>query len=152
MQDISESGVVSAEPITVLRQRWEQSYGTSPPRGLGRQLLIRGISWKEQEKVHGGFPSALKRELARLADQLDRSGELDVERQMSLKAGTRLVREWRGRTCYVTVLQDGFLFEDRRYASLSKIATSITGTKWSGPRFFGLRQRSRPIADGALGQ
>lgn len=133
-------------PIATLRRLWEQAHGTLPPRGLGRELLARGISWKEQEKLHGGMPPTLKRELARLAEQLDQSGDLDVERQLSLKAGTRLVREWQGRTCHVTVLPDGFLFEDRRYASLSQIARSITGTKWSGPRFFGLRQRSRAAA------
>lgn len=69
--------------------------------------------------------------------------DLDVERQLSLKIGTRLVREWHGRTCHVTVLEEGFLFEDRRYASLTQIARAVTGANWSGPRFFGLRQRVR---------
>lgn len=134
-------------PITVLRRLWEQAHGVPPPKGLGRELVGRGISWKAQEKAHGGFPPALKRELARLADQLDRSGDLDVERQLSLKAGTRLVREWNGRTLHVAVLEDGFLFEDRRYASLTQIARTVTGTNWSGPRFFGLRQRSKASAN-----
>lgn len=134
--------------VAVLRRQWEQAHGAPPPKGLGRELLGRGISWKAQEKVHGGFPPALKRELARLAEQLGRSGDLDVERQLSLKAGTRLVREWNGRTLHVAVLQDGFLFEDRRYASLTQIARTVTGTNWSGPRFFGLRQRSKASADG----
>jgi hypothetical protein len=84
-----------------------------------------------------------------LADQLARSGDLDVERQLSLKKGTRLVREWQGRTYQVMVLDEGFLFEERRYASLSQIARDVTGTKWSGPRFFGLRQRSRGNSEGA---
>ena len=53
------------------------------------------------------------------------------------------MREWRGRTCQVLVLADGYRFEDKHYASLSQIACEVTGTKWSGPRFFGLRQRSR---------
>ena len=142
----TDAGIV---PVATLRRQWEQAHGTPPPKGLGRELLARGISWKAQEKLHGGMPPALKRELDRLVDQLDRSGDLDVERQLSLKAGTRLVREWQGRTCHVTVLPDGFLFEDRRYASLSKIARSVTGTKWSGPRFFGLRRRTRTPAAGA---
>jgi hypothetical protein len=138
-------------PVATLRRLWEQAHGTPPPKGLGRDLLARGISWKEQEKLHGGMPPALKRELDRLAKQLDQSGDLDVERQLILKSGTRLVREWQGRTCHVTVLPDGFLFEDRRYASLSQIARTVTGTKWSGPRFFGLRQRSRTPALEAQG-
>jgi hypothetical protein len=138
-------------PVATLRRLWEDAYGVPPPKGLGRELLARGISWKEQEKLHGGLPPALKRELDRLAKQLNQSGDLDVERQLRLRAGTRLVRQWQGRTCHVTVLPDGFLFEDRRYASLSQIARSVTGTKWSGPRFFGLRQRSRAPALEAQG-
>ena len=126
-----------------LRKLWEDAHGIPPPRGLGRELMIRAISWKRQEKQHGGLAPAVKRELARLARQLERSGDLDMERQPTLKTGTRLIREWHGRTCHVTVLEDGFQFEDRRYASLTQIARDVTGTNWSGPRFFGLRQRSR---------
>lgn len=135
----------SPEPNTTaeLRRKWQHVYGSPPPTGLGRDLLARGISWKEQERLHGGFPASLSRELSRLAQQLERSGDLDVERQLSLKTGTRLVREWHGRTCHVTVLDEGFLFADRRYASLTQIARAITGANWSGPRFFGLKQRSR---------
>ena len=100
--------------------------------------------------MQGAAPSALTRELYRLAEQLERSGDLDVERQLSLKTGTRLVREWHGRTCHVTVLEEGFLFENRRYASLSQIARAVTGARWSGPRFFGLRQRFRTPDSGAV--
>lgn len=144
----SNAGLAALERYGVaeLRREWARLHGRAPPAGLGRNLLIRGIAWQMQAQVHGGFPPALKRELARLAAQLDRSGELDLERQMSLKVGTRLVRQWHGRTCSVTVLEDGFLFEERRYASLSQIARAITGANWSGPRFFGLRQRTRTEA------
>lgn len=151
MQDADKSQKLSATSLTELRRQWQQAHGSPPPRGLGRDLLARGISWKAQENAHGGFPPALQRELSRLAEQLDLSGELDVERQTFLKAGTRLVREWQGRTCHVTVLRDGFIFEDRHYSSLSEIARAITGTRWSGPRFFGLRQRPRtPLAEASL--
>lgn len=139
----------SPPPVGTLRRLWEQAHGAPPPQGLGRELLARGISWKQQEQCDGGFTPSLRRELARLAEQLDRSGDLDIERQLSLKTGTRLVREWHGRTCHVTVLEDAFLFEDRRYASLTQIARSITGANWSGPRFFGLRQRTRVPTVGA---
>ena len=76
------------------------------------------------------------RELERLARQIERGKPLGIERVA--KPGTRLVRQWRGRTYHVAVMDEGFLFEDRRYSSLSQIAQVITGTKWSGPRFFGL--------------
>jgi hypothetical protein len=110
------------QSVATLRRIWEQAHGTPPPLGLGRKLLARGISWKEQGQRHGGLAPALKRELARLAEQLERSCDLDVERQLSLKTGTRLAREWQGRTCRVAVLEQGFLFEDRRYASSPRSA------------------------------
>lgn len=148
MRDDQQETASAIVPVATLRRLWEEAHGVPPPHGLGRELLARGISWKQQEKLHGAMPPALKRELDRLVDQLARSGDLDVERQLTLKTGTRLVREWHGRTCHVTVLEEGFLFQDRRYASLTQIARSITGTKWSGPRFFGLRQRARmPAAE-----
>ena len=128
-----------------LRVEWQRVHGPPPPKGLGPSLLARGIAYKLQEQAYGGLPPALQRELARLAQQLERTGELDVERQLKLKSGTRLVREWRGRTCHVTVLEEGYQFEKRRYASLSQIAQEVTGSKWSGPLFFGLRQRSQPV-------
>jgi hypothetical protein len=66
-----------------------------------------------------------------------------------LKAGTRLVREWNGRTIHVAVEDDCFVYQGQKYSSLSHVARAITGTRWSGPRFFGLRQRScRASADG----
>jgi hypothetical protein len=129
-----------------LRMEWQRVYGTPPNKGLGPSLMRRGIAYRLQEQVHGGLAPATLRTLVRLAEQLTRSGDLDVERQLSLKTGTRLVREWHGRTCHVTVLENSFLYEDQQYASLSQIARVVTGTKWSGPRFFGLRQRSEPAA------
>jgi hypothetical protein len=134
--------------IGALREFWAKAHGFEPPEGLGRELLTRGIAWQRQADQHGGLSRPLRAELDRLAEQLDQSGELDVERQTYLKAGTRLVREWQGRTLHVSVLGDGFLFEDRHYSSLTQIARSVTGTNWSGPRFFGLRQRPRtPLAE-----
>lgn len=127
-----------------LRLEWTRLYGTAPNKGLGPCLMRRGIAYRLQEQVYGDLPPATLRTLTRLAEQLSKSGDLDVERQLSLKAGTRLVREWHGRTCHVTVLESSFLYEDQQYASLSQIARVITGTKWSGPRFFGLRQRAEP--------
>jgi hypothetical protein len=129
-----------------LRTEWQRLHGNPPPAGLGQSLLARGIAYKLQKQAYGGLPPPVQRELARLARQLEGSGDLDVERQLKLKTGTRLVREWRGRTCHVTVLEEGYQFEERRYASLSHIAREVTGTSWSGPRFFGLRQKGRPKA------
>ena len=118
-----------------LRQEWERVWKEPAPR-LGHDLLRRGIAWKLQEQAYGGLPRGAARELERFARQVERGRPLGLER--AAKPGTRLVRQWRGRTFHVAVMDDGFLFDDRRYASLSQIAQVITGTKWSGPRFFGL--------------
>ena len=118
-----------------LRAEWQRVWIDPAPR-LGHDLLRRGIAWKLQEQVHGGLPRGVTKELERLARLVERGRPLGLERVA--KPGTRLVRQWRGRTFHVAVMDDGFLFNDRRYASLSQIAQIITGTKWSGPRFFGL--------------
>ena len=118
-----------------LRQEWQRVWKESAPK-LGHDLLRRGIAWKLQEQEQGGLSRTSMRELERLARQLERGRPLGIER--TAKPGTRLVRQWRGRTFHVAVMDDGYLFEDRRYSSLSQIAQAITGTKWSGPRFFGL--------------
>ena len=122
-------------PTAQLRQEWQRIWKKPAPR-LGHDLLRRGIAWKLQEQEQGGLARSCIRELERLAGRLERGLPLRLER--TAKPGTRLVRQWRGRTFHVAVMDDGYLFEDRRYASLSQIAQVITGTKWSGPRFFGL--------------
>mgnify|MGYP001000906205 CR=1 FL=1 len=128
-----------------LRAEWRRIHkGQMMPSGLGRDLATRAITWKLQERVHGGMPPATSRELRRLADQLRDTGEIDIARDIRLKPGTRLVRQWHGRVFHVLVLEDGFLFEDRHYRSLTPIAREITGAAWSGPRFFGIRERAKP--------
>ena len=89
----------------------------------------------------GGLPAPKVRELNRLAEQLERDGELQMASYQSLKAGSQLVRYWHGRVYTVTVLDQGFEFEEQHYSSLTQIARQITGAAWSGPRFFGLKNR-----------
>lgn len=142
-----QPGTIEKLPVTALRRHWENIHGRPPPRGLGRHLLVRALEWEAQARTCGGMTPRIERELTRLARQLERSGELDLERQVTLKPGTRLVREWQGRTITVNVLANGFEHEGRVYPSLSQLATELTGTRWSGPRFFGLKQRSRADAN-----
>ncbi|MGE3745527.1 MAG: DUF2924 domain-containing protein [Sphingomonadaceae bacterium] len=140
----AEISLLTRMPLAELRRAWQRCHPrTTLPDRLPRDLLVRGIVWQRQVNGDGDLAAAAVRQLDRLAGQLERSGELDLERETRLKVGTRLVREWRGRTIRVLVAEDGYLFEDRRYASLSHVASAITGTRWSGPRFFGLKQRKR---------
>src|ERR1700730_11745116 len=102
---------------------------------------MRGITYKLQERPLGGLSKSIIRKLERL----NRDSEADAQkpaRPTSLKAGTRLVREWRGVTYTVLVHAEGFEWNGRRYRSLTIVARAITRAHWSGPRFFGLRNRA----------
>jgi Protein of unknown function (DUF2924) len=109
--------------------------------GLSRDLLIRALAYQLQERAHGGASAALRRRLQSLATA-SAKGRLAVDPGIVPKAGTTLVRQWRGHTHTVLVHKDGFEHEDQRYRSLTIIAERITGTHWSGPRFFGLIKRA----------
>ena len=131
-------------PLPVARSEWRRWHsGLQIPKRLPRDLIVRSVAWQMQAKERGGLAPLMVRQLDALAAQLATSGDLNMEREVRLKPGTRLVREWRGRIYRVEVLGDGYVMDERRYASLSHVARAITGTRWSGPRFFGLKQRER---------
>ena len=136
-------------PIADLRKRYRELFRTEPPKAFGPDLLRRSIAHRIQEKAYGG-PSLSNQ---RLLDQLVKSasakpnGRLELPRR--IKPGSELVRMWNGRTHRVMVMANGFAHDGRTFASLSEIASAITGTKWNGPRFFGLRSSSsREDTDG----
>ncbi len=128
-----------------LRAEWRRLYRSHPPLHIRRDLLVLAIAWKLQEKVHGGLTAAQKRKLAGIAEDLRQNGDLSGSRAIRMKPGLRLVREWRGETHDVLVLEDGFEWYGKRRRSLSAIAREITGTRWSGPLFFGLKPRPLPF-------
>jgi len=118
-----------------LRERWKELEG-SPAPSLGAPLLRRLLAQRMQERRHGGLSALVRRELLRIA-----SGEQAPSPSRSrpqLTTGTRLVREWNGRTIMVEVSDNGFHHAGRSWRSLSEIARHVTGAHWSGPRFFGL--------------
>jgi hypothetical protein len=128
-----------------LRLAWRKWHRTEPPLGLSRDLLIRVLAYGLQERADGGPSSrALQRRLQTLARASDRGALSDASGDL-LKTGTTLVRQWRGHTHTVLVHKDGFEHEGQRYRSLTVIAERITGAHWSGPRFFGLTRRGRPL-------
>ena len=131
--------------LASLRTEWRRLYRVSPPPRLRRDLLTRGIADKWQEAALGGLPAAFRRRLLALVEGgQDEDAVTRAQSAPRLRPGTRLLRTWRGRTLSVTVLDDGFIFEDRRYTSLTEIAQAITGAHWSGPRFFGLTKTGAP--------
>ena len=130
-------------PIVELRKRYRELFRTEPPKAFGPDLLRRSIAHGIQEKAYGG----LSREAQRLLDQLVKqaltkpNGRLQLPRR--IKPGSELVRRWKGKSYRVMVLADGFAYGGKTFTNLSEIATAITGTRWNGPRFFGLRQSSK---------
>lgn len=129
---------LAALPPAALRAEWRRLY-REPAPNLSPDLLVRGIAWRVQEKRQGGLAPSVERELARSAWDGARPSPLRAPGSVSLRPGTKLVRSWNGETYGVLVTDDGYQMGDQTYASLSSIAQAITGTKWSGPRFFGLR-------------
>ena len=128
-----------------LRERWQTLIGTTPPGGLSRDLLMRVIADQLQAAALGGLPPAAKRKLATLARNAENDAASAGIPVLRLKPGSKLVRAWRGKTHTVLVLGDGFEHQGKRYASLTQIAGAVTGTHWSGPRFFGLVTPPQPI-------
>lgn len=124
-----------------LRAAWRECWRRTAPE-IGSDLLRRGIAWKLQSRVHGELPSAARRQIQLATERLRRGQEIASTSAVQLKPGTRLVREWHGKTHHVIVLEADFEREGRRYTSLTQIASAIAGVHWSGPAFFGLRKRS----------
>jgi hypothetical protein len=129
-----------------LRVAWRQLHHTGPPLGLSRDLLIRALAYELQQRAYGGPDLTLRRRLQSLAGAAEK-GIRVADPGIVLKAGTTLVRQWRGHTYTVLVHQDGFEHEGQRYRSLTAIAERVTEAHWSGPRFFGLTKRARAVAE-----
>jgi len=126
-----------------LRLLWTQELGDQPPATLGRDILSLGIAYARQERRQGGLTKPVLRELDRLLEQALRCDRAESSAALSTPSlprnGTVLVREWQGTTHHITIVNDGFLWNGSTHRSLSGIARAITGTKWNGPRFFGMR-------------
>jgi Protein of unknown function (DUF2924) len=126
-------------PIADLRKRYREVFRAEPPKAFGPDLLRRSIAHRIQEKAYGGLPREHQRLLDHLvkAAQAKPNGRIELPRR--IKPGSELVRTWNRQSYRVVVMEKGFAWEGRTYSSLSEIAFEITGTKWNGPRFFGLR-------------
>ena len=126
--------------LGALRDLWRQRLG-SPPHFASTELTRLWLAWELQAKVRGGYDLATRRRLKQLSKPSKVDGTPTSAALGALKPGTVLTREWGGVTHRVMVLEEGFAWAGQNYRSLSEIATRISGTRWSGPRFFGLKQR-----------
>src|SRR6202521_41841 len=127
--------------IFELREEWRRLHRMPPPMRLSRDFLTRGISYKLQERAYGGLSKAAVRKLEQAAAGPPSRGAAKPTPPISLRPGTRLFREWHGVTHTALIHADGIEWRGERYRSLSVIARKITGARWSGPRFFGLRRQ-----------
>lgn len=132
-----------------LKQRWRTLYATDPPPRMSRDMLIRAVAYRIQEVALGGLKPSTRRLLAKVAADASARRPVQVAPQPDLKPGTVLLREWNGTQHQVIVRNNGITFRGKQYKSLSQVAHRITGTKWSGPRFFGLKQSRQEHSDGA---
>jgi hypothetical protein len=138
----AELARLATMPIASLRRRYCELFRSDPPKSFGPDLLRRSVAHRIQEKAYGG----LARPIQRLLDQLIREyaskpgGRIVLPRR--IKPGSVLVRQWKGKSHRVMVLADGFAYDGKTFGSLSEIAALITGTRWNGPRFFGLRSKT----------
>ena len=128
-------------PRDELKKRWTELYGTPCPPKMSRKILRYAIAYRLQEKVYGGLDKKTRRLLEKAAAKLA-AGKPVVPEGSKIRPGTRLLREWHGTMHEVIVLETGVQFRDRIWPSLSAVAREITGARWSGPRFFGLNERS----------
>ncbi len=118
---------------TDLVERWVGLHGSPPIKTMTEGLLARGIAYEMQVRQIGGLTPSERKALGALA-----RGRSNPSPGL-LKAGTRLYRSWRGITQVILVLESGYSWRGKSYASLSEVARAISGTRWSGPRFFGLK-------------
>lgn len=138
-----QTQALNAASLTELRELWEKHYGAPPSKHFSRKLLIRALDYEAQVKVHGGLKASTGKRLMAIAKGDSPQPPGKKVQSVRPSHGTRLLREWHGRTYIVEVTSGGFVWEGEDYSSLSAVARAITGARWNGRRFFGLPRNPR---------
>ena len=118
---------------------WNQHFHTRPPKTLRKELMVPLLSYRIQERFHGGLSLQARNRLKQIAARLPK-GPRSASHIIAPQEGTRILRQWHGEMHEVRCNDDGLFYRGEKYSSLSKIAFVITGTKWSGPAFFGVKK------------
>ena len=122
---------------------WKQFFGSTPPTQLRRNLMIPILAYRIQEQTFGSLSARAQKRLRDLSRAFEKGSNSALARAPRIRPGTRLVRQWGGdRVHLVNVETNGYEYQGARYQSLSEIARLITGTRWSGPLFFGIKRES----------
>ena len=135
----AEIALLGGLSLEALKARWLELKGIPFPKFMRRGLMTKAVAHAIRESASGGLDAATQRKLEQAIRQIVPSGQRPPPAANKIKAGTRLVREWRGRVHEVSVAADGFVWNGERHRSLSEIARLITGTRWNGWVFFGLK-------------
>jgi len=140
---LAQLAALKTAPIGALKQKWRDLFESEPPP-YNRRFLEHRLAYRIQELAYGGLKPETMRRLRELAEDLD-GGKAEIRRRRGDHdrpiSGTRLIREYQGVEHCVTVRDDGFEYQGRPYKSLSAIARAITGTRWNGRVFFGLKNQ-----------
>jgi len=131
-----------------LIQKWQDLFKLTPSQSVRREFLIKHLAWEMQAQKQGGYTSQTKKKLESLARSLEQNQELKddnikslkLNNTLTIKAGTKLIREYQGKNHEVLVLEKGFQYRHKAYKSLSAIANEITDSRWNGKVFFGLKK------------
>ncbi len=125
---------IATADFPTLQSWYELLEGTPSPPSLKKDILRLHLAWTLQASKHKDMSRSQRQRLLKKAQQFEQSPTL------TYSPGTRLIREWQGKTHEVTILESGFLYAGKQYQSLSKVANEITGAHWSGPKFFRMKK------------
>jgi hypothetical protein len=126
-----------------LQVRWWELFKAEPPAAMRKELMLRMVAYRLQEQEFGELSEPTRRRLRELAAAIEANPNAVVSSRPSTKPGTRLVRQWKQHVHVVEIKEKGYQYKGVRYKSLSEIARLITGTRWSGPLFFGLNAQTK---------
>ena len=118
---------------------WNDNFASPPPKTLRKELMVPLLSYRIQERAHGGLSLLARNRLKQISAELP-TGPRTASHIVAPDEGTRILRQWHGEMHEVRCTDDGLFYRGEKYSSLSKIAFVITGTKWSGPAFFGVKK------------
>jgi hypothetical protein len=130
-------GLSKAELLLI----WQENFGEPAPPHLRKELMVPMLAYRIQERAYGGLSQRVGKRLKEIARSLEAEKATRKKLRFTLRPGTRLVRSWQGVLHEVKVLDSGYEYKGKSYASLSIIARAITGTRWSGPLFFGTKRK-----------
>ncbi len=127
-------------PIAALRQQWAEAWHITPHRWIGRAMLERSLAAKKSAQEGCGLTPNQKKRLSKLVTAYKRNPNYFDQGHAALKPGMKLIRNWQGKPHSVTVTTNGFMYQDKEYSGLSTIASEITGSRWNGWVFFGVKK------------